>query len=165
MHPELYHFFRIPLLRWLFCRYFPMLFRFKFPTDEHYLRCLAGDAFCHVNDKPAAWQFAQAMRGGLAEFDFVRAGYQNDVTTWIREDVFHAGNVTCPTLILHDPTDPQAPMCHARHAADLIPGAELVELNTGGHLIWYGPDAKRMQQLRTEFLRKHLAAAELAPAN
>ena len=33
-----------------------------------------------------------------------------------------------------------------------------IELNAGGHLIWFGRDADRMQQQRTAFLREHLAA-------
>jgi pimeloyl-ACP methyl ester carboxylesterase len=100
-------------------------------------------------------QFASGFEDGLADFRQVRRGYANDVRSWTREDVLSTDSVRCPTLLLHDPQDPAAPFCHAEYAAAKIPGAEIVELNTGGHLIWYGPDANRMHDRRTAFLREH----------
>jgi pimeloyl-ACP methyl ester carboxylesterase len=159
-HPWLWQCFRHSLSRWWFCRFFPILFRIAFPTAERYLRDLSGSRFDAVKDEPAAWQFAEGVRNGLKEFHLERAGYCNDLATWIRKDVLPGGKVSCPTLILHDPKDPQAPICHARYAADSIPGAQLVELNTGGHLIWYGPDANHMHRLRVAFLKQHFRADE-----
>jgi pimeloyl-ACP methyl ester carboxylesterase len=68
-------------------------------------------------------------------------------------------------LLLYDPQDPAAPFCHAEYAATQIPAAELMELNAGGHLIWFGPDAELMQRRRTAFLRKHLNGASPTPNN
>jgi pimeloyl-ACP methyl ester carboxylesterase len=158
-HPRLYRCFRSSWQRWLFCRFYTTLFRLGFPTAEHYLRDLTGERFEVVQNEPAARRFAESVRGELGEFRFMRAGYRNDLATWLREDVLANSSITAPTLLLHDPKDPAAPICHANYAAEKIPGAELVELNAGGHLIWYGPDAKLMRQRRTEFLRKHLPAA------
>jgi pimeloyl-ACP methyl ester carboxylesterase len=67
--------------------------------------------------------------------------------------------VRCPTLLLYDPLDPTAPFCHAEYAAARIPDAKIIELNAGGHLIWYGRDSGLMQQQRTAFLRQQLGAA------
>jgi pimeloyl-ACP methyl ester carboxylesterase len=155
-HPWLWRCFRHSLPRWCFCQFFPILFRLRFPTVEHYLRDLAGTRFVAIKGEPAAWQFADGVRNGLMDFRHERAGYCNDVATWTRENVLSAGAVTCPTLLLYDRQDPAAPFCHAEYAVAMIPGAELVELNSGGHLIWFGHDAALMQQRRTAFLRKHL---------
>jgi pimeloyl-ACP methyl ester carboxylesterase len=157
--PWLRQCFRYSVSRRLFCRFFPTLFRMGFPTTEHYLRDLAGENFPNIQNDPAAQQFASGIYDGLTNFHRVRAGYENDVATWGREDVLSGGEVTCPTLLLYDRHDPQAPFCHAEFAAATIPNAELVELNTGGHLIWYGPDADLMLRRRTAFLREHLADA------
>jgi pimeloyl-ACP methyl ester carboxylesterase len=157
-HRWLYQCFRRRMSRCLFCQFFPTLFRLGFPTEEHYLRDLAGTRFANVQNEPAARQFAAGVYAGLSDFRDERPGYSNDVTTWIREDVLATGQVGCPTLLLYDREDPAAPFCHAEFAADQIPGAELVELNSGGHLIWFGNDAKLMHGRRAAFLRAHLAA-------
>jgi pimeloyl-ACP methyl ester carboxylesterase len=156
-YPWLYACFRSTWQRWLFCRFYPALFRRGFPTAEDYLRYLSGNRFANLQNEPAAWQLVDAVHSDLNEFCYVRPGYHNDASTWVREDVLAMGNVTCPTLLLYDPEDPAAPICHAYYAAGSIPGAELVELNSGGHLIWFGPDAELMRQRRTAFLREHLA--------
>jgi pimeloyl-ACP methyl ester carboxylesterase len=109
-----------------------------------------------VQSEPAAWRLAEDIYDVSTEFRHERAGYCNDLSIWVREDVLSTGQVKCPTLLLYDPQDPAAPFCHAEYAAEKIPAAELVELNAGGHLIWFGRDAGRMQQRRTAFLREHL---------
>jgi pimeloyl-ACP methyl ester carboxylesterase len=158
-HRWLWQCFRRPVSRQLFCRFFPILFRLGFPSAEHYLRYLAGSRFSSLRDEPAAWEFAEEVHKSLVNFRHERAGYCNDIATWVREDVLSAGNVTCPTLLLYDAEDPAAPFCHAQHAANRIPTAKLVELEAGGHLIWHGNDADRMRRERATFLREHLGAA------
>jgi pimeloyl-ACP methyl ester carboxylesterase len=161
--PWLRQCFRYSVSRRLFCRFFPTLFRLGFPTAQHYLRDLAGTHFTNIQNDRGARQFANGVYDGLTDFHRVRAGYENDVATWSRENVLSRGNITCPTLLLYDRQDPQAPFCHAEFAAAAIPNAELLELNTGGHLIWYGPDADLMQRRRTAFLREHLAGSPAHP--
>jgi pimeloyl-ACP methyl ester carboxylesterase len=142
----------------LFCRFFTALFRAGFPTTDHYLRDLAGQRFDDVKGDPAARQFAESVYGALADFYHERAGYYNDVSTWVREDVLTTGQVTCPTLVVHDTADPAAPFCHAEYAASRIPDAEVTALDAGGHLIWFGRDSDRMRRRRCEFLGEHLNA-------
>lgn len=162
-HPWLWRCFRHSASRGLFCRFFPALFRLGFPTTEHYLRDLAGTRFANIQDDPQAKRFAASVYGGLSDFRQGRAGYANDVATWVREDVLSNGRVTCPTLLLYDREDPAAPFCHAEFAADRIANSELLELNAGGHLIWYGPDADLMRRRRTAFLREHLSVGSPMP--
>lgn len=164
-HPWLWQCFRHSASRRLFCRFFPALFRLGFPTPERYLRDLTGARFSNIENDPGAKNFAASVYSGLSDFRQERAGYANDVAAWVREDVLARGRVTCPTLLLYDRQDPAAPFCHADYAAAQIPDSELVELNTGGHLIWYGPDAELMQQRRTAFLREHLSAGSPASRN
>jgi len=44
--------------------------------------------------------------------------------------------ITAPTLILHAARDQNVPIEAARYSRDLIPGAELVELDSDIHLLW-----------------------------
>lgn len=158
-HPWLFHVFRVPWRRWLFCQFFPVLFRIGLPTSKRYLQDLSGARFSEIQDHPEANWFSETGHRGVTEFRHERSGYRNDLSTWVREDVLSTGQVNCPTLLLYDPQDPAAPFRHAQYAAHAIAGSELLELNVGGHLIWYGRDADLMRQRRTQFLRKHSGAA------
>lgn len=158
-HPWLYECFRRPVSRWLFCQLFTSLFRMAFPTSDRYLRDLTGTRYSEVQNESAARKFAEGVYESLIEFTHQRRGYRNDLATWVREDVLSTGRVGCPTLLLYDPQDPAAPFCHAEYAAQKIPNAKLLDLHAGGHLIWFGRDADRMQHERTAFLREHLSAA------
>jgi len=155
-HPWLYQCFRMQPARWFFCQFFPALFRTGFPTAELYLRDLAGPRYEAVKDIPAARRFAETVYGSLSEFRHERPGYYNDVSNWVREDILSTGDVRCPTLLIHDTVDQGAPFRHAEYAASKIPNAELMGLDAGGHLIWFGRDSERMARRRTEFLRENL---------
>jgi pimeloyl-ACP methyl ester carboxylesterase len=61
------------------------------------------------------------------------------------------------TLIIHDPKDQFVPFVHASNVLNQIKGAELAPLALGGHCIWLGRDAARMQQKRVSFLKERLA--------
>src|SRR5262249_8873135 len=150
--------FRCAPSRWLFCRFFTALFRMGFPTTKHYLRDLTGERFAEIQNDPAARQFAESVYESLSDFRHERAGYRNDLATWLREDVMASHLVSCPTMLLYDRCYPAAPFCHAEYALAEIPSAELVELHAGGHLIWYGHDVQLMQERRTAFLKEHLGA-------
>jgi pimeloyl-ACP methyl ester carboxylesterase len=77
-HPWLYHCYRSSWQRWLFCRFYPLLFGWAFPTPDDYLRCLTGERYAAVGSDPGARAFAEAAHGGLSEFARMRAGFQND---------------------------------------------------------------------------------------
>ncbi|MET3287479.1 UNVERIFIED_CONTAM: pimeloyl-ACP methyl ester carboxylesterase [Brevibacillus sp. OAP136] len=60
--------------------------------------------------------------------------------------------VRCPALIMHSVHDASVPVEHARHAHRLIPGAQLCELDSWGHLIWLGKRAADVSQKLLAFL-------------
>ncbi|MGO0062709.1 alpha/beta fold hydrolase [Brevibacillus fluminis] len=60
--------------------------------------------------------------------------------------------VRCPTLIMHSVHDASVPVEHARHAHRHIPGAQLCELDSWGHLIWLGKGAADVSQKLLAFL-------------
>lgn len=61
--------------------------------------------------------------------------------------------VSCPTLIIHSKNDKAVPVRHAYHAKRLIPHAQLNTLNSPGHLIWVGRQARRNERQIERFIR------------
>lgn len=61
-------------------------------------------------------------------------GYAQDVTVQGRPWSFDAGAVVAPVWVLHGDADTVAPVAHARHTAEVIPGATLVTWADHGHL-------------------------------
>jgi pimeloyl-ACP methyl ester carboxylesterase len=82
----------------------------------------------------------------------------NDWETLESGEFSDARQVKCPTLVIYDPADPLVPERHAKWALSAIPGARACELHAGGHLIWLGKEAGRMNQERIAFLREHSRA-------
>lgn len=86
------------------------------------------------------------------------AGIENDWSILVGDNGIRANTIRCPTLIVHDRGDPLVPFAHAEWSHASIVHSQLLDICAGGHLIWFGPNASRMDQKRTEFLRAHLAA-------
>jgi pimeloyl-ACP methyl ester carboxylesterase len=88
------------------------------------------------------------------------AGIENDWANAVGEPWLKPDSVHCPTLILHDPSDPLVPFAHVKWALRCIPHAKHCDLCAGGHLIWVGKDAERMRMERSDFLLRHFNLAQ-----
>jgi DNA-binding SARP family transcriptional activator/pimeloyl-ACP methyl ester carboxylesterase len=86
-----------------------------------------------LKDDPAArafWARCQTLAASPdAAAAFLRALVEIDVRPAL-------ATITTPTLILHASRDINVPIEAARSCRDLIPGAEMVELDSDIHLIW-----------------------------
>jgi pimeloyl-ACP methyl ester carboxylesterase len=79
------------------------------------------------------------MRGVMAEFPAMFAhgleGYTDDRLAdgpgWVSFDVT---SIQCPVAVLHGGSDRMVDVIHARHTAELVPGAELAIFDDLGHL-------------------------------
>jgi pimeloyl-ACP methyl ester carboxylesterase/predicted glycosyltransferase len=75
--------------------------------------------------------------------DGVLTGWASDGPTvamgldgWLGADVRdHARNVRCPTLVIHGDDDHRVPYSEGESIADLVPGARLITIGSGGHLL------------------------------
>ena len=157
-HRWMYYCLQHAWSRWAFCKIAGLLFHLKFPTPDDYVRDLAGARFADVQEHVSAPQLAKEAFQNVKTTRNYRAGFANDARIWALENVLSEGSVDCPTLIVHDPEDPHAPVCHAEYAAREIAGAQLLTLELGGHAIWIGRDADAMNSARIDFLRHHLSA-------
>ncbi len=88
------------------------------------------------------------------------AGIENDWANMAGKPWLTPDSVRCPTLILHDRTDPLIPFAHVEWAMHCIPGAEFCDLHAGGHLIWVGKDGGRMRKERAAFVRRHFEGGD-----
>ena len=80
------------------------------------------------------------------------AGFLNDLAVMVGENGIVPDTISCPTLILHDREDPVVPFAHAEWSHRCIPESRLLDIRVGGHLIWYGDEARLMQQQREAFI-------------
>jgi pimeloyl-ACP methyl ester carboxylesterase len=81
-------------------------------------------------------------------------GLRNDLTQFAAITSLELDRITAPTLVVQGTADSDLPPAHSYHAADTIPGAELLTLDEGTHLALYAhPDAAQAQQRVVEFLQ------------
>ncbi len=89
--------------------------------------------------------------GAIAPRAYRRAGYVNDKDNERDLRPLPFGRVAAPTLVAHGVNDAIVPPEHATGAADQIPGAELILVDGGHHLLSlsenYGQVASRQVQL------------------
>lgn len=71
-----------------------------------------------------------------------------------------AAEVRCPTLVIASRKDAAVPFVHAEALAAAIPGAELVESQADGHLVWFGRDWPSISERIRAFLTPPEAIAE-----
>jgi len=63
--------------------------------------------------------------------------------------------ISCPTLIMHSKNDYAVPMEHAENAHEHIPLANLIQLDTWGHLIWLGKGSEETDKNLLAFLKRN----------
>jgi len=155
-------------LRWLYPmfrghRIFLPFLRFGFRREMRKLRrdptsvvnTMTGPRSIEVRDCEATRALVPLLVESELRCSRQPLGIENDWANAVGEPWLTPGSVRCPTLILHDRADPLVPFAHVQWAMHCIPGAELCELQAGGHLIWVGKDSGRMRQVRADFLRRH----------
>lgn len=82
-----------------------------------------------------------------------RAGYRNDLDQLARITDLELEKIAAPTLVVRGTADGDVPPSQSHHAARVVPGAELLSLDTGTHLALYThPDAAAAQTRVVEFL-------------
>jgi pimeloyl-ACP methyl ester carboxylesterase len=129
--------------------------RLVYRWPKAFIKGMADTRFDEIRDDPATWKLYRALRGPCLKSLSQPAGMRNDWEVVETGAFANAQDVKCPTLVIYDPADPMVPQCHPKWALSEIPGARACELQAGGHLIWLGKDADRMQRERLAFLREH----------
>lgn len=85
-----------------------------------------------------------------------RSGYENDLDQFARITSLRLESITAPTLVIQGTADSDLAPEQSYFAAQAIPGAELITVETGTHLALYThPDAATTQQRVVEFLMAH----------
>lgn len=102
---------------------------------------------------PVKRDFVLAL-GPTASQDRSRlAGYRNDLEQFAAITSLELQRISAPTLVVQGTADSDLPPAHSTFAAETIPGAELVTLDTGTHLALYThPEAAATQARVVDFL-------------
>ena len=85
------------------------------------------------------------------------AGIENDWDVLLGDNGVRPATIQCPTLIIHDRADPLVPFAHSEWSHQCISESRLLDIHTGGHLIWFGKDFDFIHNQRIELLRRCLA--------
>ena len=140
-------------LRKLFLKLYSIQLR-RFSVDQ-YLMMQAGSRYESVRNDPAVLKFCERCLEAMADGP-AHSGFENDMIVFVTEDVIDDHTpIAPPVLIVHDREDPMAPVAHVDWFASFNPECDCVSLHTAGHLIWTGPDAKRMHDSRVRFITEH----------
>jgi pimeloyl-ACP methyl ester carboxylesterase len=158
-----------PRLRWAYRvfrhqRFFKPFLRVGFRREmstirrepQSIIRQMSGERYPEIENDDAAVTLAPLLVESELRCAAQPRGIENDWAMFFSEPWLIPGEIRCPTLILQDQADPLVPFAHAEWARQSIPGAQLVDLHAGGHLIWVGHDAERMRNIRADFIRQHL---------
>ena len=136
-------------------------YRIQLPrmSVKQFLTMEAGDRYSDVAGDPAVQRLCKTSLAAMAQA-IQCTGFENDVVVFINEDIIGTNEViTNPTLVIHDASDPMAPVCHVDWFVSKVPHCRRVSLRTAGHLIWVGLDADAMHQNRVRFLMEHATGA------
>ncbi|HEV8253989.1 MAG TPA: alpha/beta hydrolase [Vicinamibacteria bacterium] len=109
---------------------------------------------------------AAALRGLLLSASpaaLRRGGLANDAARLERLEALPLAAVSAPTLVVHGALDADVPLEHAEHAARSIPGAELLRVPDGFHVLSLADNAAEIAARRIAFLHRHLAKAVSRP--
>ena len=95
---------------------------------------------------PVKRDFVLALGPTASQDKTRRTGYLNDLDQFAAITSLELGKITAPTLVIQGSADSDVSPAHSTFAAETIPGAELLTLDTGTHLALYThPEAASTQ--------------------
>jgi pimeloyl-ACP methyl ester carboxylesterase len=119
------------------------------------IRGMSGNRYPEIENDEAATTLAPLLVESELRCAEQPEGIENDWAIFFSDPWLLPGEIRCPTIIFQDEADPLVPFTHAEWAQHSIPGAVLISLHAGGHLIWVGKDAARMRNIRNDFIHQH----------
>ncbi|MFN2151760.1 MAG: alpha/beta hydrolase, partial [Anaerolineales bacterium] len=80
-------------------------------------------------------------------------GLQNDLLQMAHIPRYPLEEIEIPTLVMHGRFDADVPYSQAEFTANTIPTADLITLETSGHLIWLGDEWRDIEPRLVKFLK------------
>ena len=97
-------------------------------------------------------QFKKLIKSTLP-MSLRKAGLTNDLVQLGLIPRYPLEEIDTPTLVIHGRFDADVPYSHAQFVADTIPNAEMITLETSGHLIWLGNEWQEVEPCLVKFLK------------
>ncbi|NHZ71505.1 MAG: alpha/beta fold hydrolase [Aquificales bacterium] len=82
-----------------------------------------------------------------------KAGLVNDWEQLAQVPRYPLAEMDTPTLVIHGRFDADVPYSHAQFVAETVPNADLITLESSGHLIWVGDEWKDVEPRLVKFLK------------
>jgi pimeloyl-ACP methyl ester carboxylesterase len=133
------------------------LYRLQLPWMgvRQFLKMETGDRYSEFVDDPTVLSLCKSTLAAMAH-GIRYSGFENDFAIFTDEEIIDASRaIDTRTLVIHDASDPMAPVDHVEWFASHVPHCRRVSVHTAGHLIWAGPDADLMHQTRVSFLKEY----------
>lgn len=101
--------------------------------------------------------FARLVPDGFTLADLLRSvmlyhlrktGYENDIAHFAAIESYPLENIIVPTFIVHGTKDDEVPFEHAKLLARSVPGAQLLAIEGGNHMVFYTKAGMIMPILR-----------------
>lgn len=103
---------------------------------------------------PEQTDVVMEMARVVGDYEHRKAGVVNDRARFREIDSLELERIAAPTLVVVGDVDVDVPPSHSHHAAETIPGAELLVMEKGTHLALFAhPEARAAQARVVEFLR------------
>jgi 2-hydroxy-6-oxonona-2,4-dienedioate hydrolase len=144
----------VPALRWQNSRHAKAGHR----QPIAFLKQMSGSRFPEICNDVSVVQKITELAHLTLDCAAMPVGIQNDWAILVGDNGVTRNTIACPTLIIHDPTDPLVPFAHAEWSGSCVQGSRLLAIHAGGHLIWFGRDCIRMHAERMAFIRGWLPA-------
>ncbi|MBE2222070.1 MAG: alpha/beta hydrolase [Anaerolineae bacterium] len=100
-------------------------------------------------------QFKQLIKSTLP-LTHRTSGLQNDLLQLAHIPRYPLEKIEIPTLVIHGRFDADVPYRQAEFTANTIPNAELITLETSGHLIWLGDEWRTVEPRLVKFLKDNV---------
>jgi pimeloyl-ACP methyl ester carboxylesterase len=152
--PLFKHRFFAPFLKWETLRQAKAAFK----NPRRCLRKMSGDRYHEIAANKDAFTQISELTAMSLKCAQRPSGIENDWAILLADNGIKENSIHCPTLIIHDRTDPLVPFAHAEWSHKMIADSILLDVHTGGHLIWFGRDYSRLHEVRVDFVRQALAA-------
>jgi pimeloyl-ACP methyl ester carboxylesterase len=141
----------------LIARHWPKLIVRQLIETESYLdRAPARELLRHVMGEPSKVEFVQKLMISLTPFLLRKPGLDNDLIELARIGEWPLETISAPTLIAHGTKDADVLYSHAEYAAGRIPGARLLSVVNGTHLLPLDPEWPLIREKEISFLEAHV---------
>jgi pimeloyl-ACP methyl ester carboxylesterase len=102
---------------------------------------------------PRQMNHLHKLVNNLVPLGMRQTGLRNDLEQLARLPRYPLEHIHAQTLVIHGRFDTAVPYSQAQFVTETVPNADLITLETSGHLIWLGDEWKDVEPRLVKFLK------------